>query len=485
MKQITQSYKTNIKELGRQFDSTILFNDNGTYVYLKNEDIISVTPHYEGGILKSVMKQLDIECYREIEVGNHLQYQLGVLVDNYYEYIDFGTYFVYSCEKQEDTGTYKIICYDLMLKTMVDYESLNIEYPITIRDYITAICTHLGLGFLNYDETFVNYDKEIPDELYLDENGNSLNYTFRDVLDELAQVTASTICIGDRYGDLGLEIRYIPKGTISKNILDMSEGFRNGYINTSGNFVSQNQTAVFNQNIEVQAGQTYCFSTNASVDNLVVSMFKSNNTYKSRTKVTNTDRIVQLIPSDVAYVNFSINKDNNVTMTQSILNSLQPMVEKNNTRTAYEPHILVDTIDEEYLKDINVNFGEKFGPVNTISFKRSADSDVISLSEPSDLADEDKIEIAITDNQILNGSNRADFIEEILEQLYGLEYYLCDYTSTGITYYELCDRYNVQIGDNIYNCVMFNDEINITQGLEELKKVKLIIQQQQKMIEQC
>ena len=39
--------------------------------------------------------------------------------------------------------------------------------------------------------------------------------------------------------------------------------------------------------------------------------------------------------------------------------------------------------------------------------------------------------------------------------------------STGIVYYELCDRYNVVIGENTYSCVMFNDEILITQGLEE------------------
>lgn len=37
----------------------------------------------------------------------------------------------------------------------------------------------------------------------------------------------------------------------------------------------------------------------------------------------------------------------------------------------------------------------------------------------------------------------------------------------GVTYYELCDRYNVSIDENTYSCVMLNDEINITQGLEE------------------
>ena len=67
----------------------------------------------------------------------------------------------------------------------------------------------------------------------------------------------------------------------------------------------------------------------------------------------------------------------------------------------------------------------------------------------------------------MNGNNRDEFLPQIFSQLNGFEYYLNDYSSTGITYYDLMDRYNVTIGENTYSCVMFNDEINVTQGLEE------------------
>lgn len=353
MKLISQTYKNNIKELGKEIDSIITYTINNVEMELGVEQLNSVTPHYEGNILKSVMKQLDIESLVDIPIGTIVNYQFGVKVndeevqdyrDNY-EYINFGNYIVYSSEKQEDASSYKIVCYDKMLYSMKDYESFA-TYPITIRSYINSLCTHLGLTFANLSDTFANYNKEIPSELYLDASGNSLEYTFRDVLDQLAQVTASTICIND---DDELEIRYI-----------------------------------------------------------------------------------------------------------------------NNTQ---------DTIDEEYLKDINVNFGEATKPINTITFKRSADSDVISLSTPSNLSDDLKNEIAISDNQILNGDNRADYLNDILNQLYGLTYYINDYTSTGITYYDLCDKYNVSItkrddDGNVletttYSCIMFNDEIQVTQGLQE------------------
>ena len=336
MKTITNDYKNTIKQIGRELDSKVSYTLNGSSIELGVEELNSVSLHYEGNILKSVMKQLDIDSNTNIPIGTILTYQFGVKVNNAYEYINLGNFVVYSSEKQEDLNSYKIVCYDKLLYSMKDYVDMNIVYPITIRNYLNTICTYLGLTFKNASDTFPNYDKQIPNELYLDENGNTLEYTFRDVLDELAQVTASTICMSN---DDKLELRYI-----------------------------------------------------------------------------------------------------------------------NDTST---------TIDEEFLKDINVNFGEQYGPINTISFKRSADSDVVSKSIPANISDDDKIEISICDNQILNQNNRADYLDDILSELYGLTYYKNDFTSTGITFYELCDKFNITANSTTYPCIMLNDEINVTQGLEE------------------
>ncbi len=345
MKTHTSDYKNNVKLFGRELDSVVTYTLNNQSIELGNDNLNSITPHYEGSILKSVMKQLDIDCDREIPEGTVLNYTFGVKVrdaevedyrDNY-DYVDFGNYVVYKSEKQEDTNSWLITCYDKMLYAMKDYESLGVTYPITVRSYINALCSKIGLTFKNVGGTFANYDKQIPSELYLDSQGNTLGYTYRDVLDELAQVTASTICINE--SDDQLEIRYI------------------------------NPTA--------------------------------------------------------------------------------------------------DIINEEYLKDINVNFGESYGPVNTIVLSRAGGSDKVYKSYPEDLPDDEKFAIEIADNQIMNFNDRDTYLPDILNKLLGLEYYLNDFSSTGITYYNLCDRYSVQIGENEYSCVMFNDEVNITQGLEE------------------
>ena len=345
MKAHTPLYKDTVCLYGRELDSIITYTLNDEEIELRNEELNSVSPHFEGSILKSVMRQLDIDSNVDIPLNTILNYQFGINVGDdietgepTYEYINFGNYIVYKSEKQEDTNSYKITCYDKMLYAMKDYEQFNTTYPITIRNYIGALCTYLGLTFKNASDTFPNYNKNINTELFLNSEGKSIGYTFRDVLDQLAEVTASTICINE--DDDSLEIRYI------------------------------NDTS--------------------------------------------------------------------------------------------------DIINEEYFKDINVNFGEVTKPINTIVLSRAGGSDKVYRSYPENLPDDQKNAIEIADNQFMNFNDRDTYLPDILNKLLGLTYSLNDFSSTGITYYDLCDRYSVKIGDNTYSCVMFNDEINVTQGLEEL-----------------
>lgn len=335
MKAHTSDFKNQIKTMGRELDSKITYTLNGVNVELGKEQLNSITPTYQGALLKSVMKELDIDSNVYIPVGTILNYQFGVKVNGEYEYLNFGNYIVYKAEKQEDTNGYKLICYDKMLYSMKKYDDIiknaNITYPITIRNYINKLATLIGLSFKNASSDFDNYSKEIKKELYYGQD-----YTLRDVFDELAQVTASTICISD---DDMLEIRYI----------------------------------------------------------------------------TDTN----------------------------------------------------DTIDEEFLKDVNIKFGEKYGPINSIVLSRSAESDNVYLPDETSIAENGLCELKIIDNQIMNWEDRSDYLQDIFTRLNGTYYYLNDYSSTGICYYDLCDRYNVKIGDNTYSCVILNDEINITQGLEE------------------
>ena len=322
MKAHTTGFKNAIKELGRQLRAVITYGN-----ITLEEEIYAVTPHFEGGILKSIMKQLDLELSVDIPLETVLNCQIGILVNGSYEMLNFGNYVVYKSEKQEDTNTYKLTCYDKMLYSMKQNEELNITYPISIKNYLTAICNKLGLTLKT--NTFRNESRMIQDELYL-----GLEYTYRDILDEIAQATGSIICL--------------------------------------------------NENDEVLV--KYPTQTN-------------------------------------------------------------------------------DTIDEEFLKDVNVEFGQRYGAINTIVLSRSGESDNIYYPE---ILPENPIEIKISDNQIMNWNDRSDYLPGIYQALNGLYYYINDFSSTGIMYYEVGDLYNVQVGNNTYQCLMLNDEINITTGIEEI-----------------
>jgi len=325
MKQHTIDFKSQLTELGRELRGVITYNNTEL-----EEEIYSITPHYNADLLKSVMKQLDLELTVDIPLNTIINCQIGIKVNEQYEMLNYGNYVVYKSEKQEDTNTYKLTCYDKMLYSMKQNEDLGVDYPIKIKDYLIALGNKIGLSVAN--TTFYNQDMKIPSELYLGQE-----YTYRDILDEIAQATGSLICL--------------------------------------------------NENDEIQV--KYPTQTN-------------------------------------------------------------------------------DTIDEDFLKDVNVDFGQKYGVINSIVLSRSGESDNVYLKDEDSVAQNGLTEVKIVDNQIMNFNNRSDYLQGILNALNGLYYYLNDFNSTGILYYEVGDLYNVRIGENTYQCLMLNDEINVTTGIEEI-----------------
>jgi len=118
-------------------------------------------------------------------------------------------------------------------------------------------------------------------------------------------------------------------------------------------------------------------------------------------------------------------------------------------------------------KDTNVKFNKVFGPINSILFSRSEDTDVIETKDDESIQTNGVTQIKIKDNPFLEGNDRADYFEEMFDVLDGLTYSLNDVSSTGVTYLEFNDKYKISIDGNEYDCLLLNDEIIVEQGLEE------------------
>ena len=110
---------------------------------------------------------------------------------------------------------------------------------------------------------------------------------------------------------------------------------------------------------------------------------------------------------------------------------------------------------------------KSIGPINSIVLARASESDKIYIKNQTSIDNNGLCELMISENQLMNFNDRSDYLQELADKLFGVEYYLNDFTSTGIMYYDLLDMYNIEIFGKTYNCLMLNDEQLITQGLEE------------------
>ena len=209
MKSHTSEFKEEIKTLGKQQSVRITYTLNNEQIILTDEDVNSATPNYEASLLKSVMKALELDSNVSIPKGTEIKFEYGLLVNGTYEYLNYGNYIVAKePEKQEDTLSYKITCYDKMLYSMKDYEHVEVTYPITIYEYLKAVCNKIGLQMK--ETNFANMLRQVPSELFMtvNEDGtySSMGYTYRDVLDQIAEVTGGCICLTL---DDKVEVRYI------------------------------------------------------------------------------------------------------------------------------------------------------------------------------------------------------------------------------------------------------------------------------------
>lgn len=188
--------KQALETYGKQIDLEITHGET-TYT---SKDVISCTPSFEGGLLTSVMQQVEIEMtgygpdFAEAMKGEKLFIKL-IVAGETTGVKEFGTFTVKDAEYKDETGSVVLTCYDLMLAAMTPYSpvvsfkgaSEDAGTQVTLGQYLQAVCDVLGIELAT--PTFVNHDATVDEEKY------NAEYTFRDVLTEIAQAAAGTIAI--------------------------------------------------------------------------------------------------------------------------------------------------------------------------------------------------------------------------------------------------------------------------------------------------
>lgn len=125
-------------------------------------------------------------------------------------------------------------------------------------------------------------------------------------------------------------------------------------------------------------------------------------------------------------------------------------------------------VNDDILKNQNISMGEHYGPINTIVLSRSADTDNVYYPDPLPA---NPIEFKISDNQLMNGNDRSDYLPAIYEALNGLEYDIYDCELTGFGGFEPLDKVQIETVENnvtkTYNSFIFNNDVKIAQGYDE------------------
>ncbi len=131
------------------------------------------------------------------------------------------------------------------------------------------------------------------------------------------------------------------------------------------------------------------------------------------------------------------------------------------------PTVTGDVINEENLKDVNVNFGEKFGPINKVAITETDGGYEYSAQDDDSIEANGLTQINIVDNIFAFNGQSETIAQNILDNINYTEYSINDFKTTGVCYYDFLDVFQVQIGETLYPCMLLNNEINIMQGIEE------------------
>lgn len=142
------------------------------------------------------------------------------------------------------------------------------------------------------------------------------------------------------------------------------------------------------------------------------------------------------------------------------------MFDLNNNLIWKRPTETNEIVEDDDLKDVNVDFSEKYGKVNALTITTNGNVVLDSKEDSQSIQENGKAEFNINDNYILSYST-SDFIDEMFDEVNGLEYYLYDVDSTGLLIFEALDMFTFRHNGIDYKTIMLNDDIKLTQGLVE------------------
>ena len=214
---VSNDFKTTMKGSARTISAYI---DDGDAIRITDaDDLKGWSIKANGNMFQTVLRQAEAKFWGAHDLRDkNVNIGFGVITgydeileEDIIEYIDYGTFRVVEQEENKDTQQSTIKMYDKMYEALRLYELYDVEYPMTMIQFVQAICDVLGwtLG----TATFLNDDLVVGADLFAFQG-----FTYRDVLEQIAEITGTII----RF-DASDELVLTPMGASVVETLSQSE----------------------------------------------------------------------------------------------------------------------------------------------------------------------------------------------------------------------------------------------------------------------
>lgn len=146
---------------------------------------------FEGQLFKTIMQQIEITVKNASEIkGKKIDFKYGILINNEFEYLDMGEYFIKDVEDDKNKEELVVTGYDKMLNFMIPFKQsdLKLTYPCKMGQLVSRMGEICGVEL--YSTDFYNADLIVDEDFFTVQE-----LTYRDVLEKVAQTTLTTIFI--------------------------------------------------------------------------------------------------------------------------------------------------------------------------------------------------------------------------------------------------------------------------------------------------
>ena len=177
------------------FMSVNVFNKLPVWMLRKKKQVIAkeIKYSFDGQLFKTIMKQVEITVKNANEIKDKdINFQYGLFINNKFEYIDLGNYFIKDIEDSKKKDEITVTGYDRMIRFMKTFKQseLQLTYPCKMLKLVQKMCEVCGVEL--YSTDFYNADLDVEEDFF-----TAQELTYRDVLEKIAQATLTTAFIED------------------------------------------------------------------------------------------------------------------------------------------------------------------------------------------------------------------------------------------------------------------------------------------------